>query len=71
MIIENFVTGRFTKKLHSKNNSQINSSSPGQNGRHTDDILKRIFLNENIKISIKFSLNFVPKGPIDNILAMV
>ena len=27
----------------------------------TDDILKRIFFNENIRISIKFSLKFVPK----------
>ena len=25
-----------------------------------------IFLNENVKISIKISLKFVPKGPIDN-----
>ena len=33
----------------------------------TDDIFKHIFLNENIKISIQFSLKFVPKGPIDNI----
>ena len=37
----------------------------------TDDILKRIILNENIKISIQFSLKFVPKGPIDNIPALV
>ena len=37
----------------------------------TNDILKRIILNENIKISIQFSLKFVPKGPIDNILALV
>ena len=36
----------------------------------TDDILKRIFLNENIKKSIQFSLKFVPKGPIDNIPAL-
>ena len=32
----------------------------------TDDILKRIFLNENVWISINISLKFVPKGPIDN-----
>ena len=37
----------------------------------TDNILKRIFLNENIRISIKFSLKFVAKGPADNILALV
>ena len=27
--------------------------------------LKRIFLNENVQISIKISLKFVPKGPIN------
>ena len=32
----------------------------------TDDILKRIFLTENVWISINISLQFVPKGPIDN-----
>ena len=26
-----------------------------------------IFLNENVKISIRISLKFVPKGPTDNI----
>ena len=43
-----------------------------QNGRHfADDILKRIFLNENRRISIKISLKFIPKGPISNIPALV
>ena len=43
-----------------------------QNGRHfADDILKCIFLNENVWIPIEISLKFVPKGPIDNILALV
>ena len=36
-----------------------------------DDIFKCIFLNENVKISIKISLKFVPKGPIDIIPALV
>ena len=31
----------------------------------------RIFLNENVSIAIKISLKFVPKGPINNILALV
>ena len=31
-----------------------------------DDIFKSNFLNENVRISIKISLKFVPKGPIDN-----
>ena len=45
----------------------INTLRPRQNGRHfTDDTFKHIFLNENVRISIKISLKFVPKGPINN-----
>ena len=45
---------------------------PRQNGHHfLDDIFKCIFLNENVWISIKISLKFVPKGPINNIPALV
>ena len=45
---------------------------PRQNGRHfADDTFNRIFVNENVRISIKFSLKFVPKGPINNIPALV
>ena len=41
----------------------------GQNGHHyPDDILKCIFLNKKVRISIEISLNFVPKGPIKNII---
>ena len=36
-----------------------------------DDILKRIFLNGNFLIPIKISLKFVPRGPINNIAALV
>ena len=50
----------------------INTLRPRQNGRHfADDTFNRIFLNENVRISIKFSLKFVRKGPINNILALV
>ena len=50
----------------------INTLRPRQKGRHfPDDIFKCIFFNENIWISIKFSLKFVPKGPINNIPALV
>ena len=35
------------------------------------NIFKCIFLNENFSILIKISLKFVPKGPIDNNLALV
>ena len=50
----------------------INTLRPRQNGRHfPDDTFKRIFLNDNVRISIKISLKFVPKGPIINIPALV
>ena len=50
----------------------VNTLRPSQNGRHfADDIFKCIFLNENVWISIKISLKFVPKGPINNIPALV
>ena len=50
----------------------VNTLRPRQNGRHfADDIFKCIFLNENIWIPIKISLKFVPKGPINNIPALV
>ena len=45
-----------------------NSFRPRRSRRHfADDIFKRIFLNENIRISIKISLKFVPESPMDNI----
>ena len=50
----------------------VNSLRPRQNGRlFADDTFKRLFLNENIRISINFSLKFVPKGLINNIPALV
>ena len=53
-------------------NDDINTLRPRQNGRHfTDDTFKRILMNENIEISIKISLKFVPKGSINNIQALV
>ena len=36
-----------------------------------DDIFKCIFLNDNVWISIKISLKFVLKGPVNNIAALV
>ena len=42
------------------------------NGRHfADDTFKCIFLNESLRISIKISLKFVLKGPVNNIPALV
>ena len=50
----------------------LNTLRPRQNDRRfADDTFKRIFLNENDRISIKISLKFVPKGPINNIPALV
>ena len=50
----------------------VNILRPGQNGRlFPDDIFKKIFLNENIWISINISLKFVPRGPINNIPTLV
>ena len=65
------------KTIHSKLPSNlrgqwVNTLSPRQNGhRFADDTFKRIFLNENVWILIKNSLKFVPKGPINNIPALV
>ena len=50
----------------------LNTLRPRQNGHHfPDNTFKRIFLNENIRISIKISLKFVPRGPIYKIPALV
>ena len=58
-----------TKEEHK---AEFNTLKPRQNGRHfADDIFNCIFLNENVWILIKISLKFVPKGPINNIPALV
>ena len=45
----------------------INTLRTRQNGRRfADDTLKRIFLNENVRIFIKISLKLVPNGAINN-----
>ena len=57
---------------HSPRGQWVNTLRPRQNGRHfPDDILKWIFVNENLWISIKISLKFLPKGLINNIPALV
>ena len=49
----------------------INTLRPRQNGRYfADNIFECIFLNENVLISFKISLKFVPKGQINNIPAL-
>ena len=58
--------------LHENVPHIINTLRPRQNGRHfPDDVYKCIFLNENVWISIKTSLKYLPKGPINNIPALV
>ena len=53
-------------------NTELNTLRPRRNEQHfPDDIFKRIFFNENVWISMKISLKFVPKGPINNIPALV
>ena len=50
----------------------VNTLRPRQDDRHfPDDIFKRIFLNENVWVSLKISLKFVPKVPINTIPALV
>ena len=50
----------------------LNTLRPRQDGRYfADDVLKCIFLNENVWISLKIPLKFVPRGPINNIRVLV
>ena len=52
--------------------NSIKSLRPRLNRRPlADDIFKWIFFNENVWISIKIALKFVPKGLINNIPALV
>ena len=58
--------------LMSRSASHLCTSRSRQNDRPlADDTLKRIFGNENVIISIKMSLKFVPEGQIHNIAAFV
>ena len=50
----------------------INTLRRRQNGRHfADDTFKCIFFNKNVRILIKNSLKFVPKGQINNIPSLI
>ena len=52
--------------------TKFNTLRSRQNGQHlADDTFKRIFFNENARISINISLKFVPKGRFDNIQALI
>ena len=55
-----------------KISAALNTLKPRQNGRHfAHNTFKCIFSNENIWISIRILLRFVPKGPINNIPSLV
>ena len=58
-------------KVQADSYSNLNTLRLRKNGRRFQNIFKCIFLNENAWISIKISLKFVPKGPINNIPALV
>ena len=68
---------KWVSKIHFQNSTSprgewVNILRPRQNGRRfADDIFKCIFLNENVWMPIKISMTFVPKGPINNIPALV
>ena len=54
------------------NNAIVNTLRPRQRGHHfADDTSKHMFLNENVCISTEISLTFVPKGPMNNMPALV
>ena len=53
-------------------NPTLNTLRPGRNRRHfADNIFTYIFLKENVWISMEMLLKFVPKGPFNNIPALV
>ena len=57
---------------HNHVRHRFNTLRPRQNGCHfADDTFKCIFFNKNVRIAIKISLNFVRKGPINNIPSLV
>ena len=67
-----YATPSFLYDLYAPWQICFNTLRPRQNGRlSADDTFKRFFLNENIRISIKISLKFVPEGLINNIPALV
>ena len=63
---------KMNHEMSDDNKLWFNTLRPRQTGRHfADDTFKCIFVNEYIRISIKISLKFVPRGPINNIPALV
>ena len=70
--VHGMVIAHLVEKMSQKQCLFVNILRPRQIVRYfADDIFKSIFLNENVWIPIKISLKFVPRGPINNILALV
>ena len=66
-------SGQPIKAISNIDKSYPDSSSPGQNGCHSQAIILDVFSWMKLfvlKILIEISLKFVPKGPIDNTLAL-
>ena len=68
--IHNFYNAQQDYVRQNPHCSLINTFEPLLYGRHFPDIFKCIFFNENVSISIKISLSFVPNGPINDIPAL-
>ena len=67
---KSYVSGYSVYAVHP--NLMFNTLRPRQNVCHfPDNIFKWIFLNENVWISIKISLKFLPRSPVNNIPALV
>ena len=59
-------------EYHTNILQMVNTLRPRRNRRYfADDIFKCIFVNENVWISIKISLKFIPKGPINHYPSLV
>ena len=58
---------RLSTHIYVTRSQWVNPLRPRQNGCHfADDTLNCIFLNQNVRTSIKISLKFAPKGPTSN-----
>ena len=63
---------QYSAGVHCNVKYHLNSSPPGQNGRHfPNNILKCIFMNGKFCMMIQISLKFVPNSPFNNIPALV
>ena len=65
------LSGRICYQTRQKSWSLLPSSLTETKWPPFADIFKCIFFNENLWISIKISLNFIPMGPVNNIPALV